>query len=226
MPLKVVKKPEEVNLKYNEAGLIPAIVQDFKTGEVLMLAYMNKESLTKTLETGNTWFYSRSRGELWNKGATSGNFQEIKSVYYDCDADTFLVKVEQKGVACHLGTRSCFTEMLAIRQEEADESRELLNFPIILEEIIEQRRRQESKESYVSSLFKKGLDSMLKKIGEEGAEVVIAAKNDDREELIYEAGDLLFHLLLVLKAQGVSYREVLAELKRRHLKKKAPKEDI
>ncbi len=227
MPLKVVKQLTDLELTYNKEGLIPAIVQDFSTGEVLMLAYMNKESLKKTLENGTTWFYSRSRQELWSKGATSGHFQEVRSIYYDCDADTLLLKVKQHGVACHLGDKSCFSNLMARDDADTDSLQgKLQDFPFVLEEIIAERRSRESfKNSYVASLFARGLDSILKKIGEEGAEVVIAAKNDSPEELIYEAGDLIFHLLLVLQAKGVSYRQVMAELVRRNQPKKEKKKE-
>ncbi len=223
MFLKIVTQMEAANLKFDEKGLIPAIVQDYTGGEVLMLAYMNEEALKKTLETGMTWFYSRSRQELWQKGLTSGNTQQVKSLYYDCDADTLLVRVKAAGPACHNGTNSCFERLLA-RREEEEALGNLADFPFVLEEIIRERRILKEKGSYVASLFERGIDSMLKKIGEEGAEVVIAAKNNDPKELIYEAGDLLFHLILVLGAQGVSYRQVLAELARRHQKKRHQEE--
>ncbi len=220
MALETINKLTAFELAYNKEGLIPAIVQDFSTGEVLMLAYMNEESLKKTLESGTTCFYSRSRQELWSKGATSGHFQEVKSIYYDCDADTLLLKVKQHGVACHLGDKSCFSNLMA-RDDTVSLHGNLQDFPFVLEEIIAERRSRESfKGSYVATLFARGVDSILKKIGEEGAEVVIAAKNDDPEELIYEAGDLIFHLLLVLQAKGVSYRQVMAELVRRNQTKK------
>jgi phosphoribosyl-AMP cyclohydrolase / phosphoribosyl-ATP pyrophosphohydrolase len=223
--LKLITEIEAAALKFDEKGLIPAIVQDFAGGEVLMLAYMNEEALKKTLETGMTWFYSRSRQELWHKGLTSGNTQEVQSLYYDCDADTLLVRVKAAGPACHKGTNSCFRGLLALREGEREaEAENLGDFPFLLEEIIRERRIQKEKGSYVASLFAQGIDSMLKKIGEEWAEVVIAAKNDDPEELIYEAGDLLFHLILVLGAKGVSYRQVLAELARRHQKKRVLEE--
>lgn len=227
--LEVVTGMKAAALKFDEKGLIPAIVQDYAGGEVLMLAYMNKESLEKTLETGMTCFYSRSRQELWQKGLTSGNTQEVMSLYYDCDADTLLVRVKAAGPACHKGTNTCFTGLLACRgeggkREGEGEGENLADFPFVLEEIILKRRILKQKGSYVASLYEKGIDSMLKKIGEEGAEVVIAAKNNDPGELIYEAGDLLFHLILVLGARGVSYRQVLAELASRHQQKAALEE--
>ena len=220
--LNVITDPHDAKLNYDAAGLIPAVVQDVSTGEVLMLAYMNEKSLKKTLETGRTWFYSRSRSALWNKGETSGNIQEVRSIYIDCDADTLLVRVAQTGVACHLGTKTCFSRLMARNASRAESP--LAEFPFVLEDIIRQRRKKGKAESYVASLFDKGLDSILKKIGEEGAEVVIAAKNEHKEELVHEAADLIFHLLLVLQAKGVSYSEVLLELMERHQKKEAGEE--
>ncbi len=229
MSLKVVRELKDAGLKFGAGGLIPAVVQDHGSGEVLMLAYMNEESLGKTLETGMTWFFSRSRRELWLKGGTSGNVQEVKALYYDCDADTLLVQVKPAGPACHRGTRSCFEGLLA-RSEAGGEGEAagaggavsaVAGFPFILEDIIRERRQLKGEGSYVASLFAGGLDRMLKKIGEEAGEVIIAAKNEDPEELVLEAADLLFHLIIVLQAEGVSYRQVLAELAGRHRKKSA-----
>lgn len=198
-------------LKFDQAGLIPAIVQDLHTGRVLMLAYMNEESLNKTLASGETWFYSRSRQELWHKGASSGHTQTVKRIDYDCDGDALLVYVEQKGGACHTGATGCFYrtltgEAVAVGQQFLPE----------LEQIIAERKFNRPPGSYVSKLLNGGLDRILKKVAEEAGEVIIAAKNADREELIYECGDLLFHLLVLLAAQEVSLGEVIAELKRRH----------
>lgn len=253
--LKVIKDPKRAGLRFDDQGLIPAVVQDHEGGEVLMVAYMNQESLQKTLETGRTWFYSRSRRELWEKGRTSGNVQEVTAVYFDCDADTLLIRVKAAGPACHRGSRSCFEGLLARRRPEgegldpgmdqgleknrgkgreegleegtAKELRErveavmephgdLAAFPFALEEIIRERRRRKDGKSYVASLFDRGMDAVLKKVGEEAGEVIIAAKNGDREELVYEAADLLFHLLLALQAGGAGYGQVLAELRGRH----------
>jgi phosphoribosyl-ATP pyrophosphohydrolase/phosphoribosyl-AMP cyclohydrolase len=198
-------------LKYNENGLIPAIVQDVLTGKVLMLAYMNEQSLRRTLETGETWFYSRSRGQLWHKGETSGHIQKVRRISYDCDGDALLVAVEQCGAACHTGAASCFFRSLPGAEGEVRE-----NFLAELEEIISARKVMKPEGSYVAGLFDRGLDRILKKVGEEAGEVIIAAKNEDRNELIYETGDLLFHVLVLLVQKEVALSEVLAELSRRH----------
>ncbi|MBS4022189.1 MAG: bifunctional phosphoribosyl-AMP cyclohydrolase/phosphoribosyl-ATP diphosphatase HisIE [Dethiobacter sp.] len=198
-------------LKYNEAGLIPAIVQDVGSGRVLMLAYMNSESLQKTKETGETWFFSRSRNQLWHKGVTSGHTQEVVGIRYDCDCDALLVQVKQQGPACHTGAVSCFYRTLPGQEEHL-----ACDFLFELERIIDNRKVQKPEGSYVAGLFAKGLDRILKKVGEEAGEVIIAAKNEDKNELVYEAGDLLFHLLVLLSQKGVSLSEVLAELERRH----------
>ena len=198
-------------LKFNQDGLIPAIVQDVHSRQVLMLAWMNEESLQKTLATGQTWFYSRSRQELWHKGATSGHTQDVKRITYDCDADALLVEVEQTGGACHTGAASCFFRTLA---EAGEVPRE--NFLFALENIIAERKINLPAGSYTAKLFTGGLDRILKKIGEEAGEVLIAAKNQERGELIYECGDLLFHLLVLLAEKGITLAEVVAELARRH----------
>lgn len=198
-------------LKYNENGLIPAIVQDVLTGKVLMLAYMNEESLKRTMETGETWFYSRSRRQLWHKGETSGHIQKVRRIDYDCDGDALLVAVEQNGAACHTGAASCFFRSLPGAEGEVGK-----NFLVELEEIISARKVMKPEGSYVAGLFDRGLDRILKKVGEEAGEVIIAAKNEDRYELIYETGDLLFHVLVLLVQKEVALSEVLAELSRRH----------
>ena len=199
------------NLKFDERGLMPAIVQDVDTKEVLMLAYMNDESLRKTLSTGETWFWSRSRKELWHKGETSGHIQKVKSINYDCDGDTLLIQVEQVGVACHTGARSCFFNLLYLYEEERGEK---IDSDIIerLYEIITDRKVNPKENSYTNYLLDEGLDKILKKVGEEAAEVIIAAKNPDRDELIYETGDLLYHLLVLLNKKDVVPREIFAEL--------------
>ncbi|MFW5648985.1 MAG: bifunctional phosphoribosyl-AMP cyclohydrolase/phosphoribosyl-ATP diphosphatase HisIE [Candidatus Alkaliphilus sp. MAG34] len=201
-------------LKFDENGLIPAIIQDADTKEVLMLAYMNEDSLKKTLGTGETWFWSRSRKELWHKGETSGHIQKVKSINYDCDGDTLLIGVEQKGVACHTGARSCFFNLLYLYEGERGEK---IDSDIIerLYAIITDRKENPKENSYTNYLFDEGLDKILKKIGEESAEVIIAAKNPDRNELIYETGDLLYHLLVLLKEKNVVPEEVFAELSSR-----------
>ncbi|MDQ0975197.1 phosphoribosyl-ATP pyrophosphohydrolase/phosphoribosyl-AMP cyclohydrolase [Neobacillus niacini] len=203
-----------MNIRFDEKGLVPAIVQDAETKEVLTLAYMNQESLTKTLETGETWFYSRSRQELWHKGATSGNTQTVISVKYDCDKDAVLVQVEPKGPACHTGAVSCFTE--GVVTERAATS--LADYQILqsLEKLIIEREQERPEGAYTTYLFEKGVDKILKKVGEEASEVIIAAKNRDKEELKWEAADLLYHLQVLLVEQGLPFKEVLKTLEERH----------
>ncbi|HEY2420282.1 MAG TPA: bifunctional phosphoribosyl-AMP cyclohydrolase/phosphoribosyl-ATP diphosphatase HisIE, partial [Neobacillus sp.] len=194
----------------DEKGLVPAIIQDAGTKEVLTLAYMNQESLAKTLETGETWFYSRSRQELWHKGSTSGNTQTVVSVNYDCDQDALLVLVFPKGPACHTGAVSCFSDRV-YEGEMADY--QILNS---LEKVILDRERERPEGAYTTYLFEKGVDKILKKVGEEAAEVIIAAKNRDQGELKWEAADLLYHLQVLLVEQGLPFKEVLKTLEERH----------
>jgi phosphoribosyl-ATP pyrophosphohydrolase/phosphoribosyl-AMP cyclohydrolase len=194
-------------VKFDDRGLVPAIVQDARTREVLTLAYMNEQSLARTLETGQTWFWSRSRNELWHKGETSGNTQQVVSVTSDCDNDAIVVLVEPAGPACHTGARSCFDVELS---EEArggvlDE----------LYELIKTRQLARPAGSYTTYLFDKGLDKILKKVGEESAETIIAAKNDDTKQLVSETADLVYHLLVMLVARGVDLKEVREELAQR-----------
>lgn len=198
-------------MKFDENGLIPAIIQNASTKEVLTLAYMNEESLALTLKTGKTWFYSRSRRELWHKGATSGNTQTVVSVKYDCDQDALLVLVNPKGPACHTGAVSCFSERI-YGSEVSDD------FAILrtLEKVILERERERPEGAYTTYLFEKGVDKILKKVGEEAAEVIIAAKNRNPEELKWEAADLLYHLQVLLVEQGLPFREVLKTLEERH----------
>jgi phosphoribosyl-ATP pyrophosphohydrolase/phosphoribosyl-AMP cyclohydrolase len=193
-----------MKLKFNEQGLIPAIAQDEATGKVLMVAYMNQESIDLTLEKKIAHYYSRSRQKLWLKGETSGNIQKVKSFILDCDNDTILLKVEQVGVACHTGAYSCFHNPVF---DDAIEG-EILNK---LYEVILQRKTQPQEGSYTNYLFEKGIDKILKKVGEESAEVIIGAKNS-KEELIYEASDLIYHLLVLLVNEGVSLTEIYKEL--------------
>jgi len=204
-------------IAWNADGLVPAIVQDALSKDVLMLAYMNKESLQKSLESGQTWFWSRSRGELWNKGATSGNTQEIVSLHYDCDGDTLLVKVRQQGPACHTGAYSCFYREAAgeAQQPPAEDRFGPLSR---LEATIAQRDAERPDGAYTTYLFEKGVDKILKKVGEETAEVIIAAKNRDAEELRCESADLIFHLMVLLREQGIPFDDVLKELEFRHRK--------
>lgn len=216
---RIVNEKFVEQLKFNSDGLIPAIVQETATGEVLMLAYQNREAILKTLETGETWFYSRSRQELWHKGATSGNYQKVTEIYYDCDADTILLKVEQTGGACHEGYHSCFhhrvtAEGTVVKEEQpvANEALRLGRILGELSEVISRRKADLPEGSYTTYLFQKGLDKILKKVGEEAAEVIIGAKNNNREEVIYEVSDLIYHLLVLLAEQEVSLGEIAGEL--------------
>jgi phosphoribosyl-ATP pyrophosphohydrolase/phosphoribosyl-AMP cyclohydrolase len=211
------------NIKFDEKGLIPAIIQDNKSGQVLMMAYMNQESLAKTMETGRTWFYSRSRQQLWMKGEESGHIQELKQIFYDCDQDTLLIKVEQTGVACHTGHYSCFyrdiegneIEPTLIDVEKIYDSVQGPGILYELYDIISDRKEKMPEGSYTAYLFDKGLDKILKKVGEENAEVIIAAKNREKSEVVYEVSDLIYHLLVLLVEQGVELGDIFAELKSR-----------
>lgn len=199
-------------LKFDDKGLIPAIIQDYTNGEVLMLAYMDEEALNKTLETGETYFHSRSRGELWHKGASSGHIQRVKGISYDCDADALLIKVEQVGAACHTGHRSCFFNdvLEAPETQKEDVLAELYD-------VIVDRKNNPKEGSYTDYLFDKGIDKILKKVGEESAEVIIAAKNGVYDEVRWEVADLFYHVLVLLVQQGMTLDDIYAELKgRRH----------
>ena len=201
-------------LKYDDNGLIPCVVQDVQSCEVLMLAYMNRESIAKTLESGQTWFWSRSRQELWNKGATSGHVQQVVKLAYDCDRDTLLCEVQQTGPACHTGSYTCFTTHV----ERAVPGHRYA----ILDELlttIAQRDAERPEGAYTTYLFEKGLEKILKKVGEESTEVVIAAMKGDREELTAEVGDVIYHLFVLLQEQKLSFDEVLKLLESRHAKK-------
>ncbi|MEK4508169.1 bifunctional phosphoribosyl-AMP cyclohydrolase/phosphoribosyl-ATP diphosphatase HisIE [Paenibacillus anaericanus] len=214
------------SIKWDENGLVPAIVQDVDTKEVLTLAYVNRESLGKSVETGQTWFWSRSRAELWNKGATSGNTQQIISMRYDCDGDTLLFLVDRKGPACHTGAESCFFRTVATAGEQGsaqtstteDAPRQSDRFAVLteLEQLIAERYESRPEGAYTTYLFEKGLDKILKKVGEETAESIIAAKNGDNDELRYEVSDLIYHLLVLLRERGLSLDEIMQELERRH----------
>lgn len=211
-------------IKYDAQGLVPAIVQDAVSKEVLMLAYMNGESLQRTIQTGDTWFWSRSRNELWNKGATSGHTQKVKALRYDCDADTLLVLVEQVGPACHNGTYTCFTSNIAVEgsaEEAAPAATGGDRFAILaeLEAVIASRDAERPEGAYTTYLFEKGVDKILKKVGEETAEVIIAAKNKDNDELRYEASDLIFHLMVLLRNNKLPLDDIMKELANRHVKK-------
>ncbi|MCM3602509.1 bifunctional phosphoribosyl-AMP cyclohydrolase/phosphoribosyl-ATP diphosphatase HisIE [Robertmurraya korlensis] len=209
-----------MNVKFDENGLLPAIVQDAVTKEVLTLAYMNKESLDKSIETRETWFYSRSRQELWHKGATSGNTQKIVDMKFDCDQDAVVVLVEPAGPACHNGTTSCFTESVFTGEDAVSGAESLADYQILfeLEQLIRNREKERPEGAYTTYLFEKGVDKILKKVGEEASEVIIAAKNRDAEELKWEAADLLYHLYVLLVEQGLPARDVLSVLNKRHEK--------
>ena len=194
------------DLKFDESGLIPAIVQDANTREVLTLAYMNRESLERTIETRETWFWSRSRNELWHKGETSGNTQQVVDLVADCDGDAIVVLVKPAGPACHTGARSCFD----LKQEE-----DLGALLAQLYKLIENRERERPDGSYTTYLFDKGIDKILKKVGEESAETIVAAKNEDAKPLVSEVSDLIYHLLVLLVARGVSLDQIRDELAQR-----------
>jgi phosphoribosyl-AMP cyclohydrolase / phosphoribosyl-ATP pyrophosphohydrolase len=206
-------------LKFDEKGLIPAIVQNATTKEVLTLAYMNKESLEKSLQTGETWFYSRSRQELWHKGATSGNTQQIVEIKYDCDQDALVVFINPNGPACHNGTTSCFVESIYQNKEATEIASPDYQILANLEKVIEERDKNRPEGTYTTYLFEKGVDKILKKVGEEAAEVIIAAKNRDTEELKWEASDLLYHLFVLLREQKLPFSEILNVLEARHEEK-------
>ncbi len=198
-------------LKFDEQGLIPAIVVDAVTKRVLTLAYMNRESLQISMEKGLTCFWSRSRQELWLKGETSGNYQHIVSITADCDGDALVVVVEPDGPACHKGTTSCFEQPLWQSEERVEFSAEgLMNLLI--------GRKEEKKEgSYTTYLFEKGLDKILKKVGEECTEVIIAAKDEDKKETIYEIADLAYHVMVLMIEAGISLEDIHRELASRHV---------
>jgi phosphoribosyl-AMP cyclohydrolase / phosphoribosyl-ATP pyrophosphohydrolase len=201
-------------LRYNEQGLIPAVVQDVATGQVLMLAYMNREALEQTLATGLACYWSRSRAKLWQKGETSGHFQHVRDIRYDCDADALLVIVEQEGAACHTGERSCFVHRLS-------ESSLPTPLPVAegllhrLYEVVQERKRRTSRESYVASLLERGQDQVLKKVVEEAVEVVMASKDGRPEAIVQEMADLWFHAIVALGWHNLPPQQVFQELERR-----------
>lgn len=198
-------------LKFDEKGLIPAIVVDAETGKVLTLAYMNEESLKISLEKQLTCFYSRSRKELWLKGETSGNYQHIVSITADCDYDALVIKVKKDGPACHKGTDSCFTnEVFESESNKAFSMNELYN-------MLEGRKKEMPEGSYTSYLFKKGIDKILKKVGEESTEVIIAAKANDKRETVYEVADLAYHIMVMMVEMGISVDDIKKELASRHI---------
>lgn len=223
------------HIRWDE-GLVPAIVQDVDTRRVLMMAYMNRESLKLSLESGETWFWSRSRQELWNKGATSGNVQKIVSLKYDCDGDTLLVEVKPKGPACHTGALTCFhNEIIGLPESGSDQDNKEeagssansnkasstaaeRRFEVLaeLESVIAERERERPEGAYTTYLFDKGVDKILKKIGEEASETIIAAKNKDNDELRLEVSDLMYHLLVLLQERKLPLDDIMSELSRRH----------
>ena len=204
-------------LKFDDKGLIPAIAQDYATGRILMQAYMNAESLTATIETGKATYFSRSRQCLWVKGETSGHFQHVKEILVDCDADCLLLSIEQVGPACHTGNDSCFYRMISydglseIKAGTADAG--------ILGQVynvVADRRDNPKEGSYTNYLFDKGIDIILKKVGEETAEIIIGAKNADKAEISYEVADLMYHLTVMLCERGLEWSDVYAELAKRY----------
>ncbi len=198
-------------LKFDEKGLIPAIVQDATTKQVLTLAYMNAESLDITLAEGKTCFYSRSRNELWRKGETSGNYQHVVSIIADCDKDALVIEVDKEGPACHTGEESCFFNPLYIKEERREFSLRGLY------ELLLKRKEERPEGSYTTYLFEKGLDKILKKVGEECTEVIIGGKAEDKKETIYEIADLTYHVLVLMAQLGITVEEVEAELASRHI---------
>ena len=207
-------------LKFNADGLIPAVLADDDSGDVLMVAYMNRESLRISLEKKLACFWSRSRKELWLKGETSGNYMHIREIVADCDRDTLLVYVKPDGPACHLGNASCFVDDVMPRENEAHEKFTVCG----LMELIKGRKSEKTEGSYTSYLFEKGLDKILKKIGEESSEVIIAAKND-RKEAIYEISDLIYHLLVLMAEMNIDIKDIIKELASRHVIDKKVKQE-
>jgi phosphoribosyl-ATP pyrophosphohydrolase/phosphoribosyl-AMP cyclohydrolase len=214
-------KVDLADVKFDKAGLIPAIVQDARTRKVLTLAYMNSESLSLTLETGQTWFWSRSRQTLWKKGETSGNTQEVVEIKIDCDRDAIVLLVNPAGPACHTGATSCFDNSTDEPQESPLGNSASSNTLSELYDLIERRKRERPEGSYTTYLFNEGLDKILKKVGEESAESIIAAKNEEPEPLVSEVADLAFHLLVMLVEKGITLEQIQAELERRGKKRLA-----
>ena len=192
-------KIEALKIKFDKQGLVPAIIQEYKTGNILMLAYMNEHSLEMSQETGFTHFWSRSRQCLWKKGETSGHFQQIESIAYDCDSDSLLITVKQSGQACHTGHKSCFYRSIGDAETAAYDAVNQL------ETVIDRHSRMSGDVSYTASLYKKGTDTILKKFGEEATELVIAAKGGKEKEIIYEAADLVYHFLVLLHYNKIRF---------------------
>ena len=204
-------------LKFDEKGLIPAIVVDYYTRKVLTLAYMNRESLGITIAEGRTCFYSRSRQKLWRKGEESGNVQHVVDIVCDCDRDALVVVVKKDGPACHLGTDSCFNDL--VFEREGDFTLDGLY------ELIEGRKKEPKDGSYTSYLFEKGIDKILKKVGEESTEVIVAGKGGDKKETVYEIADLIYHLTVLAVEMGISVEDIVAELASRHVIDKKVKQE-
>lgn len=200
-----------MELKFDEKGLIPAIVQDHYTKEVLTLAYMNRESLAITIDERRTCFFSRSRQALWRKGETSGNVQHVVSITADCDCDALVVEVVKDGPACHTGAESCFFNRLYLSDELKQFSYEGLY------ELIRGRKTEPKEGSYTTYLFNKGMDKILKKVGEETTEVILAAAKGDKEETVFEIADVCYHILVLMVQMGISVKEITAELEKRHV---------
>lgn len=198
-------------LKFDKNGLIPAVVVDSSSKKVLTLAYMNEESLRISMEKGLTCFWSRFRQQLWLKGETSGNYQHIYSITADCDRDALVIEVRKDGPACHLGTDSCFNDLLYLNPENAGFTMEGLM------QLIDGRRTEKKEGSYTTYLFEKGLDKILKKVGEESTEVIIAAKAEDKAETIYEIADLAYHIMVLMTEAGISLDDITSELASRHV---------
>jgi phosphoribosyl-ATP pyrophosphohydrolase/phosphoribosyl-AMP cyclohydrolase len=216
-----MKKGKKINTKENKSTcLIPAVIQDYKTNEVLMLAYVNKESLKKSLSTGTTWFWSRTKKRLWNKGETSGNIQKIKEIKYDCDGDALLISVEQTGNACHTGMKSCFYRTLENIDNNLDfkkyfKENSKQNILNELYGVIESRIKNKVSDSYTYSLHRKGLDEIIKKFGEESMEVILSSKHQEKQDMISEIADLVYHLLVLMVEKKITLNELFDELKNR-----------
>ena len=206
-------------LKFDEKGLIPVVVQDYYTKKVLTLAYMNKESLKISMEKNLTCFFSRSRGKLWLKGETSGNYQHIVSITADCDGDALVVEVKKDGPACHTGSDSCFTSEVYANENEKSFSFDMLY------ELLEGRKTNKKEGSYTTYLFEKGLDKILKKVGEECTEVIVAAKGGSKEETVFEIADLAYHVMVLMVQYGIKIDDVVDELAKRHVVDKKVKQE-
>ncbi|PKM95903.1 MAG: bifunctional phosphoribosyl-AMP cyclohydrolase/phosphoribosyl-ATP diphosphatase [Firmicutes bacterium HGW-Firmicutes-1] len=205
------------DLKLNEQGLVTVVTQDHYNGQVLMVAYMNEEAFNKTIVTKKAHYYSRSRNSLWLKGETSGHFQHVKELYIDCDNDTLLMKVAQEGVACHTGKSSCFYRLLDFETCEIKEIDDFKATDILkgIYNVILDRQQNPKEGSYTNYLFDKGIDKILKKVGEETAEVIIGAKNAGKEEIVYEISDLLYHLSVLIVEKGATWEDIFQELEGR-----------